>query len=43
MLIPWVLVGAAGVLVARWIYVWQHSRLEKAAFEYRIRKRQDLK
>lgn len=37
-----VLVGAGVVLLWRWAYVWRQARLSDAAFEHRIRNRQDL-
>lgn len=40
--IAWIVVAAVVVLVWRWIYVWRANRLDNAAFEYRIRNRQDL-
>lgn len=43
MVIPWVVAGGVLVLVLRWVYVYQQGKMDDAAFEYRIRNRQDLK
>lgn len=40
--IPWIAGGAAVLLAWRWFYVWNANKRENAAFEYRIRNRQDL-
>lgn len=38
-----ILAGAAVLLAWRWIYLWRAGRIERQAFEYRMRNRQDLK
>lgn len=42
MVIPWILGVAVLVLVGRWWSLWLIRREEDRAFEYRIRRRQDL-
>jgi hypothetical protein len=43
MAISWIVAGGVVLLLWRWFYVWNANRQDNAAFEYRIRNRQDLK